>query len=91
MVDPFFFFFFFCFLGPYPWHVEVRRLVVKSELKLSAYSTAVATQELSHICNLHHSSRQRQIPDTLIETRDQTRILMYTSCIRFSCSTVGPP
>ena len=26
------FFFFFCFLGPYLWHMEVRRLGVESEL-----------------------------------------------------------
>ena len=30
---PFFFFFFFLlFLGPHPWHMEVPRLEVKSEL-----------------------------------------------------------
>ena len=28
----FFFFFIFCFLGPHPWHMEVPRVQVKSEL-----------------------------------------------------------
>ena len=55
------FFFFFCFLGPYPQHMEVPRLGVESELQLLAYITATAMQGPSDICNLHHSSRQRQI------------------------------
>ena len=39
----FFFFFFFCFLGPYPWHIEVPRLGVKSELQLPPHTTVYAT------------------------------------------------
>ena len=31
-----------------------------------------ATQDLSHICDLHHSSRQRQILNPMIEARDRT-------------------
>ena len=30
-------------LGPHPWHMEVPRLEVKSELQLPAYTTAAAT------------------------------------------------
>ena len=30
-------FFFFFFLGPHPWHLEVPRLEVNSELQLPAY------------------------------------------------------
>ena len=44
------------FLGPLPWHMEVPMLGVKSELQLPAYTTATATQDPSHICNLHHSN-----------------------------------
>ena len=47
-------FFSFLFLGLHLWHMEVPRPGVKSELQLLAYTTA--TQDLSHICNLHHSS-----------------------------------
>ena len=36
-------FVFVCFLGPYPWHMEVARLGVESELQLPAYATATAT------------------------------------------------
>ena len=40
-------------------HTEVPRLGVKSELQLPAYTRATPDQSL--ICNLHHSSQQRQI------------------------------
>ena len=43
------------FGGPHPWHREVSRLGVESELYLLAYSTATATLDMSHVCNLHHS------------------------------------
>ena len=54
-------FFFLVFLGPHPWHMEVPRLGVKSELQLVAYATAIAMPDPSHICNLHHSSWQRRL------------------------------
>ena len=41
------------FLGPHPRHLEVPRLGVESELQLSAYTTATATQDPSCIGNLH--------------------------------------
>ena len=44
-----FFFFLFLFLGPYLWHMEVPRLEVKLELQFTAYTTATATSDLSHI------------------------------------------
>ena len=36
-------FFFSCFLGLHPWHMEVSRLRVESELQLPPYTTATAT------------------------------------------------
>ena len=48
----------FCFLGPHPQHMEVRRLGVESGLRLPAYPTAPATPDMSHICDLHHTSWQ---------------------------------
>ena len=42
-----FLFFVFCFLGPHPQHMEVPRLGVESELRLLAYTTATAMQDLS--------------------------------------------
>ena len=50
-IDPFFS---VIFLGLHLWHIEVPRLGVESELQLSAYTTAMAMQDLSHVCDLHH-------------------------------------
>ena len=48
----FLFFCFFVFLGLHPQHMEVPRLGVESELQLPTYATAMAMQDLSHICDL---------------------------------------
>ena len=82
---------FFAFLGPYLQHMEVPRLGVKLELQLLAYTAATATWDPSRVCDLHHSSQQHQIPEPLREARDQTRILMDTSWIRFHCATTRTP
>ena len=42
-------------------HIEVPRLRVKTELQLPAQTTATATQDLSCVCDLPHSSQQRRI------------------------------
>ena len=52
--------------------MEVLRLRVESELYLLADTTATAMRDLRRVCNLNHSSRQRRIPDPLIEAGDQT-------------------
>ena len=48
-------------------HMEVPKLQIESELQLPVYATATA--DLSHICDLHHSSRQHQILNPLGNTR----------------------
>ena len=58
--------------------MEVPKLGVESELQLSAYTTATATGNPSHVCNLHHSSWQHWILNPPREARDQTHILMDT-------------
>ena len=68
----------FLFLGPHAQHIEVPRLGVELELPLLAYATTTATQDPSHVCDLHHSSREHWIPDPLSEARDRTCILMGT-------------
>ena len=54
-------FLFFCYLELYLWHMEVSRLGVELELQMPAYTaataTAIATQDPSHVCDLHHSSQ----------------------------------
>ena len=46
-----------------------------------AYTTATATQNPSHVYDLHHSSRQCRILKPLSKARDRTCILMDTSWI----------
>ena len=52
---------------------------------------ATATRDPSLICDLHHSSQQCWIPNTLREARDQTHVLMDTSQIHFCCTTTETP
>ena len=63
----------FVFLGLHLWHMAVPRWGVESELQLRAYTSATAKWDLSHVCDLHHSSQQRQILNPLSEARDRTR------------------
>ena len=80
----------FFFLGPHQGQMEVSSLGVESELQLLAYATATARGDMSRVCDLRHSSWQRQITDPLSKARDhQTHNLMDTSQICFSCSMTG--
>ena len=58
-------------------------LGVESELQLPAYTTVTAMLDLSHICDLQHSSQKCQILDPLSEARDQTCNLMDTSQVHY--------
>ena len=71
--------------------MEVPRLGVELELQLLAYATATAMRNPSCICDLHHSSRQRQILNPLGEARDRTHNLMVPSQVGFFCATMGIP
>uniref|UniRef100_A0A8D1MFT3 dynamin GTPase n=1 Tax=Sus scrofa TaxID=9823 RepID=A0A8D1MFT3_PIG len=68
--------------GPDLWHMEVPSLG-------SNRSCRPMPDPLQHqiraacVCDLHHSSRQRQILNPLSKARDQTRNLMVPSRIRF--------
>ena len=81
VVDFFFFFlsFFFWFLELCLCPMEVSRLGGRIEAVAAVYTTAPATQDPSHICDLHHSSLQRWILNPLSKAKDQTCILMDTS------------
>ena len=41
----------------HPWHMEVPRLGIESELQLQAYASATALWDLSHICNLYTTAQ----------------------------------
>ena len=78
----FYFILFYClFLGLHLQHMDVPRLGVESELQRLAYTTATATQNPSHICDLHHSSWQRWILNPPSKAKDQTHNLMVPSHI----------
>ena len=83
--------FFFLLFRAVLWHMKVPRLGVTLELQLPAHTTATATWDPSCIRNLYHSSQQRQTPDPLSKTRDQTCILMDTSQMCFHCTNTGIP
>ena len=63
--------------------MEVPRLGVKLELQLPTYVTATATQDPSHIRDLHHSSQQFQVLNPPSEARDPTHIVMDTSQVPY--------
>ena len=84
-------FFLFCFLGPHLQHVEVPRLGVKSELQLPADTPATATQDPSHVCDLHHSLWQCRILNPPSEAKDGPRILMDASRVCYHRATTGLP
>ena len=84
-----FYLFIFVFLGLHPWHMEAPRLRVGMELKLPAYATA--TPDPSRVCDLHHSSWQRQILNLLSEAKEWTCIFMDASQIPFCWATKGTP
>ena len=85
----YFILFIYVFLDLHLQHMEVPGLGVKSELQLPAYSTATATPDLKLVCKLYSSSQQCWILNPLSDTRDWTRIFMYTSQVLNPLSHVG--
>ena len=71
--------------------MEVPRLGAELELQLPAIATATATQDLSCLCDLHHSSQQCRFHIPPSETRDGTFSLKTPSQIRFRCAMTGTP
>ena len=82
-----FIFHFFCLLWPHLFHIEVLRRGVKLQLQLLAYTTTTIMPDLSHICNLNHSSWKFWILNSLSKARYQSCILMDTSCVRYHWTT----
>jgi len=71
--------------------MEVPRPGVESELQLTVYATATATWDPSHVCDLHHSSRQHRVLNSLSKARDRTCILMETIQVLNPLSHMGTP
>ena len=87
----FFFFFFFCFFRATPAADGSSQARSQIRAALLAYSTALGTQDLSHICDLHHSSWKCWILNPRSEARDRTHILIDTSQVQFPWATMGIP
>ena len=85
----FYFSLFLSFLGSHPWHMEVLRLGLSSELQLPAFTTTTAMWDLSCVCDPYHRSQQRQILNPLSEARDQTHNLVVPSRIHWPLSHDG--
>ena len=73
--------------------MEVPRLQVELELQLLAYTTAtaIAVQDLSHVCDLNHSLGQHRILNPLSEVRDQTHSLFDTGHVHYHLATMRTP
>ena len=56
-------------------------LGVKLELYVPTYTRASAMQDLSHVCNLHHNSRQHWTLNPLREARGQNYVLMDAALV----------
>ena len=70
----------FFFLGPHLWHMEVPALGVESELQLPDYTTATATWDPSHICDLRHRLQQCQILNPLREATSSWILVRFLTC-----------
>ena len=64
--------------------MEFRRLGVKLELQLLAYTATTAMLNLSHVCTPQH-----WILNPLCKARDGTRILMDPSQVYYGQATMG--
>ena len=84
-------FFFFLYTATLTTHgsTHIPRLGVESEPQMTAYATAI--QDLSHVCDLYHSSRQCQTLNPLSRARDENHILTVTSQVHYVWATTGGP
>ena len=79
----------FCFLGLYPRHMPGSQ--ARSWIGATAAGLHHSSQDLSRICDLHHSSQQCWILHPLSQTRDWTHILTDTSRVHYHWAMTGTP
>ena len=72
----------FCFSMAAPTAYRSSQARGWAGLQLLAYTTATATWDPSHVCDLRHSSWQCRIVNPLSEARDGTHIPMNPSWVR---------
>ena len=61
----------------------------RSRIRAAACATAIAMPDPSHMCDLHHSSRQCGILSPLSEARDGGHVLMDISWVHYHWATTG--
>ena len=69
--------------------MEVSRLGVKLELQLLTYTTATATRDWSHLCNLYYSSRQHQIPTSSFLLKNPNWVIQYQGSSKDWCEDIN--
>ena len=74
-------FYYFYFIVPHLWQMEIPGLGFEPEMQLPAYITDTAMDDLSCICDIHHSSRQHWILKPQNKGRDWTHILIDNSWV----------
>ena len=81
-----------CFLGPHLWHAKFPAWA-RGCRSCSCWPTpqATAVRGLSRICDLRHSSWQRQILNPVSEARDGTRIFMDSGPFHYQRAIRGSP
>ena len=62
--------------------MEVPSLGVKSELLLSAYTTAMVVLDPSYVCNLHHRTHPPSLLNPPSEANNQTHTLLDAIQVR---------
>ena len=60
-------------------------------LYLLSYSAATATRDVSHLCDLQHTSWQCRIHNPVSKARDRTQVFVDTSRVRYHWATTGSP
>ena len=80
------FLFLFCLYFAISWATPAAYGGSQARGRIGAVATSLhqshSNQDLSRVCNLHHSSRQRQIVNPLSKARDRTCNPMVPSRIR---------
>ena len=82
---------FFCFFRAALMAYESSQARGQIRATAAGLHLSIATPDPSHVCDLHHSSRQCRILNPLSKARDRTHNLMVPSRIRFCCARTGTP
>ena len=89
MFELFFFFFSFFRAATVAYGSSQARDTIRATA--ASLHQTTETQDLSHVCDLHHSLHQCRVLNPLNEARDRTRVLTDASRIHFCCTMMRTP